>query len=85
MKLPSKLFALAVISILSTGAVMADEIGQDLLYGTQATEVDFSRMPATAAGRVDHNTSMSTRHSGVGSNYGVNAIPDYLEGQNANQ
>ena len=78
MKLSSKLFAIAFASILSTGAVMAEDIGQDLLYGSQATETDFSRMPATAAGNVSHQASMNDRH-------GVVAIPDYLEGQNFNQ
>lgn len=85
MKLSSKLFALAVTSILSTGAVMADDVGQDLIYGTQANEVDFSRMPATAAGRVDHDTSMSATHAEMDNRYNVQYIPDYLEGLNINQ
>ncbi|MCW8902857.1 hypothetical protein [Sedimenticola sp.] len=78
MKLSSKLFAIAFASILSTGAVVADDITQDLLYGSQATETDFTRMPATAAGKVSHETPMDEDH-------GVNAIPDYLEGLNFNQ
>ena len=76
MKLSSKLFAIAFASILSTGAVMADDITQDLLYGSQATETDFSRMPATAAGNASHETPMDE-------SIGVSAIPDYLEGLNS--
>lgn len=76
MKLSNKLFAVAVASILSTGIVMAEDISQDLLYGSQATQTDFSRMPATAAGNISHQTAMDE-------NNGVSAIPDYLEGLNA--
>ncbi|WP_275099158.1 hypothetical protein [Sedimenticola hydrogenitrophicus] len=78
MKLSNKLFAVAVASILSAGVAMADDVGQDQLYGSKATETDFTQMPATGAGSVSHETSTSVT-------VGINAIPDYLEGVNTNQ
>ncbi|WP_428625215.1 hypothetical protein [Sedimenticola sp.] len=78
MKFSTTLFAIAVVSIMSTGAALADDMSQDLLYGPELSKVDFSQMPATAAGRDTHMASMNE----IGQ---VKAIPDYLEGRDSNQ
>ncbi|WP_428625217.1 hypothetical protein [Sedimenticola sp.] len=80
MKFSTTLFAIAFVSIMSAGVALADDVGHDWLYGSgsELTKVDFSQMPATAAGRDTHMTSMEE----IGQ---VNAIPDYLEGLDSNQ
>ena len=78
MKLSNKLFAVAIASLITTGVALADDIGQDRIYGSVATESSLSQLPATAAGSASHVSSMKVSD-------GVNAIPDYLEGVSANQ
>jgi|GEM_PF-2799501 len=57
---------------------MADDVEQDLIYGSTATKIDFSQLSATAAGLVSQDGSINVTK-------GANTIPGYLEGVNSNQ
>lgn len=78
MKLSNKLFAVAAASIISTGIALADDIGQDRIYGSSADQVNLTQLPATAAGSVSGT-------SAIRDSQGINSIPDYLEGVNTNR
>lgn len=57
---------------------MADDVEQNLIYGSTATKIDFSQLSATAAGPVSQDGSINVTK-------GANTIPGYLEGVNSNQ
>ncbi|AKH20014.1 hypothetical protein [Sedimenticola thiotaurini] len=76
MKLSNKLLAVAAASLLSTGIVLADDLSDDLIYGSNST--DFTQLPATAAGSASDSSPVQVSE-------GIAAIPDYLEGIHANQ
>ena len=81
MKLSQKFFAAALVSTLSTVAI-ADDIGRDLIYGSERVHVDFNQMPATAAGKTSASIAKGMSDQETGN---ATAIPDYLEGLNSNQ